>query len=81
MFPPLTVWLLAVYCDQHSLLLPLLPHLLHSSKGLEVVPRFYFLFSLLMAVFQPAAIKASSTDLHTLVLLTTTGFLNVEQAF
>lgn len=52
-FPPLPLWLLLVYSDQHSLLLRLLPHLLYPSKSLEVVPGFYFLLSLLMVVCSP----------------------------
>lgn len=75
---PLTPWLLAAYLDQHSLLLCLLLRLLPPLKSIKAVPGpRVFAYGCL----QPAALRASSTGLHVLVLLTENGSLRWDQLF
>lgn len=78
--PPLTPWLLAA-SSELCFLLRLLPHLLPPLKGVEAGPGSHFTAFFAYGCSQPAALRASSSGLRTLVLLTGTGFFKVGQAF
>lgn len=75
--PPLPLWLLAVYSDQHLLL----PHLLICFIPQRALRWCQGFCRIVYGCSQPAALKASAPGLHALVMLTAAGFFKVGQAF